>query len=114
MSTIEMHCHPVQLLSFEFICCLTNSIIPTDSLFMFTLFTVSMCCFHYKCMKVNLDCFFVVKRRLEYYIFIRAQLHTVSILVVSVVNSRLRMRKTSQRRGGGGDFRLDLDREVEH
>ena len=64
-------------------------------------------------MKINLDCFFVVKRRLEYYIFIRAQLHTVSILVVSVVNSRLRMRKTSQGRGGG-DFRLDLDREVEN
>ena len=64
-------------------------------------------------MKVNLDCFFVVKRLLEYYIFIRAQLHTVSILVVSVVNSRLRMRKTSQGRGGG-DFRLDLDREVEN
>ena len=54
-----------------------------------------------------------MKRRLEYYIFIRAQLHTVSILVVSVVNSRLRMRKTSQGRGGG-DFRLDLDREVEN
>ena len=45
-------------------------------------------------------------RRLEHNIFICAQLHTVSILVVSVVTSRVRMRKTSQEGGEGGYFDL--------
>ena len=82
------------------------------SIYVYTVYRINVL-FQYKCMKTNLDCFCGEATSWVFH-FIRAQLHTVSILVVPVVNSRLRMRKTSQRRGGGGDFRLDLDREVEH